>query len=79
MYVLKGTKYYVWCTNDLTRRINEHKRGNNYFTRRIGKDIVLVGWFEIKNKIDAMRLEKNIKASWHIERRIKDPTFIMGA
>jgi predicted GIY-YIG superfamily endonuclease len=78
VYILKWDKYYVWCTNNLSRRISEHKRGNSYFTKRIGKDIVLVWWFEYKKKIAALALETKIKKSWHIERRLQEKTIIKG-
>jgi predicted GIY-YIG superfamily endonuclease len=79
VYILRWNKYYVWCTNNLSRRIEEHKRGNDYFTRRIGKDIVLVWWFEYKEKNDALALETKIKKSWHIERWLNKENFVMDA
>lgn len=78
VYVLKWIKYYVWVTQDINRRLEEHRRGNSYFTRRIWKDITLIGWFACKEKKEAFALEAKIKRSGHIERWIKEKTFVMG-
>jgi len=79
VYILRWTKYYVWCTNCLSRRLEEHKRGNDYFTKRIWDNVVLVGWFECKDKKDALALERKIKKSWHIERWLQEKNFVMSA
>ncbi len=78
VYILKWNKHYVWCTNNLPRRVNEHKRGNDYFTKRIWKNIKLLWRFEYKDKNDALAFEVKIKKSGHIERWAKEKNFIMG-
>jgi len=76
VYVLKGTKYYVWFTNNLSRRIWEHSRGNSYFTKRIWEVVELIGYFEFEYKEDAMKFETEIKKSWHIERYVNHEKFV---
>jgi predicted GIY-YIG superfamily endonuclease len=76
VYILKWTKYYIWMTNNIYRRIEEHKRGNSYFTKRIWDNIELLWWFEYLDKKNAIELEKRIKKSWHIERYMKENSFV---
>ncbi|MDD3263054.1 MAG: GIY-YIG nuclease family protein [Candidatus Absconditabacteria bacterium] len=76
VYIIKGSKYYVGCTNNIDRRYKEHKRGNNYFTKRIGENIELLGYFEYKIKEEAIKQEIKIKKSGHISRYINNEKFI---
>jgi predicted GIY-YIG superfamily endonuclease len=68
VYILYGNKYYVWSTNDLERRLKEHKN-NGYSAKRIG-DWKLIKTIACNNRIEARRLELQIKKWGHMERRI---------
>ena len=76
VYVLKSkNKHYIGYTNNLQRRVSEHKRGWT-LTTSIMKDFTLLGYFEKDTEEDAQKLEKMIKKNWHIQHRIEHPTFI---
>ena len=76
VYIIKWNTYYVWVTNNLERRFKEHRNKQSYFTKRIWDNIKMLGYFEFENKIDAMKLEKEIKRSWHIKRYLDRNLFI---
>ncbi|MCX6824208.1 MAG: GIY-YIG nuclease family protein [candidate division SR1 bacterium] len=76
VYILKGDKYYCGYTNDIDRRIFEHQEGKTYTTQRIG-EFKLLGFFIIRTKSEAIKLEREIKKSGHIERYIKKNNFII--
>lgn len=77
-YILLGSswKYYVWYTQDLERRLAEHRKLNN--TKFTGKiwDISLIWYFEFSEKWEAINFEKQIKRSGHISRYITHIDFI---
>lgn len=75
VYVLKWKKYYCWSTNDLKRRIQEHRRWKTITTRLLKPDI-FVGYFVLDTQLEALELEKKIKRSGHIERWIKNVQFV---
>lgn len=75
VYILKGNKYYCGYTNDVKRRIDEHKRGNTKTTKWFGIH-TLIGYFVVQTQKEALILERKIKDSWHIERRTKNENFI---
>lgn len=56
-----GGTLYVGVTNDIVRRVSEHKAGEGSgFTRRYEVDNLV--WFEMHDSIEnAIRREKNIK------------------
>jgi putative endonuclease len=72
VYILANKRngaLYVGVTNDLLRRISEHKSGvEPGFTRRYGVNILV--WYEIHNDINAaIAREKRIKGwnrAWKI-------------
>ena len=41
LYSKKINKYYIGKTNDLKRRLNEHNRGQSFFTRNFS-DFILI-------------------------------------
>jgi len=75
VYILKGKKYYCGHTNNLKRRLQEHKRWKTITTKLLQIN-VLVWYFILPNEIQARDLEKKIKDSWHIERWINNENFI---
>jgi predicted GIY-YIG superfamily endonuclease len=75
VYILKwNNRHYVWYTNDLKRRLGEHRRWST-ITTRILKTNTLVGYFEKETEKDAQNLERIIKKDWHIQHRINHTTF----
>jgi predicted GIY-YIG superfamily endonuclease len=62
VYILRGDRrYYIGATEDLQRRIAEHKRGSNHTTRRFGGEIELVMAKELPSMIEARKLERTLK------------------
>lgn len=76
VYILKWKRYYCWCTNNIKRRLQEHKRGKT-ITTRILKTHELVWYYIIEKKENALELERKIKDSGHIERWTKKDEFII--
>ncbi|EKD25073.1 MAG: hypothetical protein ACD_80C00121G0001 [uncultured bacterium (gcode 4)] len=75
VYILKWkNKHYIGYTNDIQRRLSEHKRWWS-MTTKIMKEFVLLWYFEKNTKEDAQKLEKMIKRDWHIQHRLNHPTF----
>ena len=68
VYILKWKRYYVWYTGDLELRLKEHRKWTTKTTRELW-DWKLVKFIECENKTDAIKLERKIKKSGHIERR----------
>lgn len=77
VYILKwNKKHYIWYTNNLERRVNEHKRWQTTSTKQI-KTYLLV-WYFIKNtRSEAIKLENIIKRNWHIKNWINHNTFVL--
>lgn len=78
VYILKSVafgKYYVGCTDNIIRRLQEHNSGASKYTRTF-KPWKLVFQEEYKNLSEARKREKQIK-SWKkrvsIERLINGP------
>jgi predicted GIY-YIG superfamily endonuclease len=62
VYILRGDRrYYIGATEDLQRRIAEHKRGSNHTTRRFGSEIELVMAKELPSMVEARKLEWTLK------------------
>jgi predicted GIY-YIG superfamily endonuclease len=70
VYILSGRTFYVGSTQNLKKRLSEHKQGKSKFTSTIGK-FELVRVIETETIEEARNLEKKIKRSGHIERWIK--------
>lgn len=68
-------KYYVWYTWNIERRLKEHSRWNTKSTKSMWEKILL-WYFQINNKTEAIILEKQIKRSWHISRYLENVDFI---
>ncbi|MDP2090784.1 MAG: GIY-YIG nuclease family protein [Candidatus Gracilibacteria bacterium] len=77
VYIIYGSngKYYVGYTGNIERRLKEHSRGNTKSTKSMGEKILL-GYFQINNKTEAIILEKQIKRSGHISRYLENVDFI---
>jgi predicted GIY-YIG superfamily endonuclease len=62
VYILRGTRrYYIGATENLERRLTEHKRGSNHTTRRFGGEIELVVAKELPSMVEARTLELTLK------------------
>ena len=59
VYILKGAsqRYYIGSTENLARRIEEHRRGSNSTTRRFGGKLELIGAKELSSIAEARKLE----------------------
>jgi len=68
VYILKWDRYYIGSTNNIERRIVEHKR-KGYTAKRIGNR-ELVKIIDCGTRLDARQLEKKIKESYHPERYV---------
>ncbi len=62
LYSNKLDNYYLGKTNDLSRRIMEHNRGQEMYTKR-GKPWKLIGYIDCSDSKDAYRIEKKLKKS----------------
>jgi predicted GIY-YIG superfamily endonuclease len=64
VYLLRGSngRHYLGSTNDLARRLQEHRTGKTYSTRRLGREIELVGSLECRSLDEARVLERRLKA-----------------
>ena len=63
VYILRGGtgRYYIGSTENLDRRIDEHRRGSNHTTRRFGENIEVVASRELPSIIEARKLELILK------------------
>ena len=68
VYILKWDRYYIGSTNDIDRRILEHKR-KWYTTKRIGV-WQLIKTIDCETRLEARQLERKINESCHPERYI---------
>jgi putative endonuclease len=58
---IKHNKYYIGCSNNLSRRLDEHNKGYNISTK-IYKPWVLVHYEKYNNQEEAFSREKKIKS-----------------
>ena len=62
VYILRGTRrYYIGATENLERRMAEHKRGSNHTTLRFEGQIELVVAQELPSMGEARKLERTLK------------------
>ena len=63
VYILRGAsgRHYIGSTENLARRLDEHRRGSNHTTRRLGRDIELVASREVGSINTARALEQQLK------------------
>ena len=78
VYIIKwDNKHYIWYTNDIKRRFEQHVNWKTKTTKSMW-NLELLWYFEKETKTSAIILERKIKKNWHIEQRINHPTFIHG-
>jgi predicted GIY-YIG superfamily endonuclease len=62
VYIVRGARrYYIGSTEDLERRIAEHRRGSNHTTRRLGGEVILVAAKQLSSMSEARALETQLK------------------
>ncbi|OGJ59086.1 hypothetical protein A2635_00125 [Candidatus Peribacteria bacterium RIFCSPHIGHO2_01_FULL_51_9] len=71
VYILRGSRHYVGSTDDLERRLRQHKRGHTHTTKRIGQ-WTLLKFIPCVTLEDARTLERKIKKSKNITRWINE-------
>jgi putative endonuclease len=64
VYILRGScgRHYIGSTENLERRLSEHRRGKVHSTRRFGQPLELVASKEMPNTELARALERELKA-----------------
>jgi len=66
VYILRlhnRNQYYVGCTSDLERRINEHLSNKVHSTKSLDRKPELIFYEAYRSKIDAMRRERYLKST----------------
>jgi len=74
LYDKRQNKFYTGSTNDLKRRISEHRSGKTHTTSRM-KDAKLVYYEACISKKDAQERERQLKTGFgrgYLKRRLKD-------
>ena len=63
VYILRGEsgRHYIGATDHLARRLEEHQRGSNHTTRRLGKKMELLAARELSSMTDARKMERSLK------------------
>ena len=62
VYILRGARrYYIGATDNLERRMAEHKRGSNHTTHRFGGQIELVVAKELPSMAEARKIKRILK------------------
>jgi predicted GIY-YIG superfamily endonuclease len=63
VYILRGSsgRYYIGSTENLSRRLAEHRRGSNHTTRRLGEALELVISRVVESSAEARRIEFALK------------------
>ena len=63
VYMLRGasSRRYIGSTTDLNRRLEQHRYGHTYSTRRPGQALELVVALEVNSLAEARELEREMK------------------
>ena len=63
VYVLRGAsgRHYIGSTNDLKRRVDEHRRGGTHTTKRFGGDLKIEAALKTGTLAEARALEREMK------------------
>ncbi len=76
VYLLKWKKFYVWSTNNLERRLKEHRQWKTQTINNLIWDFKLVWFFEFYSEAEARNYEKKIKKNGHYDRLIHRDNFV---
>ena len=78
VYMLRGSsgRYYIGSTTELQRRLEQHRCGHTYSTRRLGQTLELATALEVASLAEARKVEREMKrkknprlASFLLEQR----------
>ena len=63
VYILRGStgRHYIGSTVDLEQRLEQHRRGHTYTTRRLG-ELILAAAKEVPTLSEAREIERMLKA-----------------
>ncbi len=63
VYMLRGSsgRYYIGSTTDLKRRLEQHRHGHTYSTRRLGLTLELAAALEVGTLAEAREMEREMK------------------
>jgi predicted GIY-YIG superfamily endonuclease len=63
VYILRGSsgRYYIGSTENLDRRLGEHRRGSNHTTHRLGGELKVVISRIVDDAAEARRIEFALK------------------
>ncbi|HEY8650118.1 MAG TPA: GIY-YIG nuclease family protein, partial [Chthoniobacterales bacterium] len=63
VYILRGAagRYYIGSTENLERRLAEHRRGSNHTTHQFGGKVELIAAKEFSSTAEARALELKLK------------------
>jgi predicted GIY-YIG superfamily endonuclease len=63
VYILRGSsgRYYIGSTDNLERRLSEHRRGSNHTTHRLGPSLALVISRTVGTPMEARQIELALK------------------
>jgi putative endonuclease len=63
VYILRGAngRHYIGATDNLERRLSEHRRGDVHTSARLGGNIQLVANREMNSMTEARALERTLK------------------
>src|SRR5437016_5528302 len=63
VYILRGSsgRHYIGSTDNLERRLREHRHGGTHTTLRLGEELQLVASKEFSSISEAHRLERELK------------------
>jgi len=62
VYIVRGARrYYIGATENLERRIAEHRRGSNHTTRRFDGELIVVATKQLPSMSGARALETQLK------------------
>ena len=63
IYILRGSsgRHYIGSTENLERRLEEHRRGSNHTTHRLGSKPELVISRTVSDVTEARRIERVLK------------------
>ena len=69
-YILRGAsgRHYIGQTNDLAVRLQQHRMGQTYTTRRLGAELTLVAHCAFNTRDEALRVERMLKG-WKNSRK----------
>ncbi len=69
VYILRGAsgRHYIGSTENLDRRIAEHRRGSNHTTHRFGENIELLAAKDLSSMAEARKLEIALKRKKNLQ------------